>query len=207
MSTPAAAASIKPITLAAKGKPVSCGTLLTGTGDANSITIIYKTTLCLDDLKRLLPEHLSGLNFGIPGGSTLTLKPTNAMLESGSSFTDVAANWCATKAIELATEQAVALNPDIAMKLKMAELEAKAAAYDKLLAKEAAREAQVKADYASRNAKMLATKAAKKSASSNASVASSGGNVEPVADEPVVIKKQVKQVKAKAPPATIAELS
>jgi len=184
---------------------VANGTMIKGDGKTNVLTVVYSTTITIDELKGLLPGHLEGLECGIIGGSTFTIKPEEAINKSTTNnmlYTNQGSAWLMEKTIEMAAEQATILNPQVAMLAKMAQLEAKAKAYDVMMAKVAADDAKRKADYAERNRKMLETKAKNKAKSETASLASSGGKVEPVADAPVieaVAKKPVKTVKTKAP--------
>lgn len=186
---------------------VANGHLVKGDGKTNVLTVVYSTTITIDELKGLLPKHLEGLECGIIGGSTFTIKTEEAINKGIGNmlYTNQGSAWLMEKTIEMTTEQATALNPQVAMLAKMAQLEAKAKAYDDMMAKVAAEEAKKKADYAERNRKMLETKAKNKAKSETASLASSGGKVEPVADAPVidavptVAKKPVKTVKTKAP--------
>ena len=207
-STPAKAvikSAVMPKPVAATAAPVAVerGHLLKGDGTTNVITITYSTTITVDDLKTLLPRHLEGLDHGITGGSTYTINSDGALGCPGNNmlYNNQGAAWMMEQTIKVATTAATALNPQAAMMARMAELEAKAAAYDALQVKLAEAEKAKAAAQAIKTAKMVATKAKQKSES--ASVASSGGKVEPVADAPAAKKAQVKKA---APPIKAEEL-
>ena len=184
-----------------QGKPFT-----QGDGEANCVFIDYRVCLCLDDLKALMPKHLAGLEFGLKGGADINLGTCHAIGDLGG-FRNAGVEFISQEVVKLCVAEATALNPQVALLAELEVAKAKAKAYDELMAKLADDEAKRKEAQAIKTAKMVATKAKQKS--ETASVASSGGKVEPVADAPVAEApkaKPVKQVKkAVAPPLTAEE--
>lgn len=177
-----------------------------GNDEGNYVNIEFRVMLCLDDLKALMPKHLAGLDFGLKGGAFLNLGTNHALSDLGG-FKNPATEFISQEVVKLCVAEATALNPQVALLAELEEAKAKAKAYDELMAKLAVDEAKRKEAQAIKTAKMVATKAKQKS--ETASVASSGGKVEPVADavaEAPKATKPVKQVKkAVAPPLTAEE--
>lgn len=144
-------------------------TVTHGSGEGD-VTVVFKMVMTPEEISaQLVGSPCVGLPHGLVGGTQVVF-PTTRSVEGGDTCAptnSVCAYLLRTFVDDVVKPEVTRLNPDLAERRRVAELEAKAKAYDELMAKLAIEEKAKKEAQAIKTAKMVATKAKLKSETSS----------------------------------------